>query len=176
MLGYDQQHWEVLLTIKLNTHLANQRGFGHYGNPLSCSGHPFFISILLLTTQVLLFIGVGGAIGVLGGGLLGQWIYNRYEPAMPVYIGASTMLGCLPMAWVLNADVRAHYGLSIFMALCVGMASSAIGPNARAMVLNVNEPESRGLALALQTMLDDLGKGTTSTERFLVMTYRIGWK
>lgn len=27
------------------------------------------------------------------------------------------------------------------------------------MVLNVNEPEARGMALALQTMLDDLGKG-----------------
>ena len=29
----------------------------------------------------------------------------------------------------------------------------------RAMMLNVNEPETRGVALALQTMLDDLGKG-----------------
>jgi hypothetical protein len=29
----------------------------------------------------------------------------------------------------------------------------------RAMMLNVNEPEARGVALALQTMLDDLGKG-----------------
>ena len=29
----------------------------------------------------------------------------------------------------------------------------------RAMILNVNEPETRGMALALQTMLDDLGKG-----------------
>lgn len=27
------------------------------------------------------------------------------------------------------------------------------------MILNVNEPETRGMALALQTMLDDLGKG-----------------
>lgn len=27
------------------------------------------------------------------------------------------------------------------------------------MMLNVNEPETRGMALALQTMLDDLGKG-----------------
>lgn len=26
-------------------------------------------------------------------------------------------------------------------------------------MLNVNEPETRGIALALQTMLDDLGKG-----------------
>lgn len=32
-------------------------------------------------------------------------------------------------------------------------------PLSSAMMLNVNEPEARGLALALQTMLDDLGKG-----------------
>ena len=29
----------------------------------------------------------------------------------------------------------------------------------RAVLLNVNEPELRGLALALQTVLDDVGKG-----------------
>ena len=29
----------------------------------------------------------------------------------------------------------------------------------RATLLNVNEPEVRGVALALQTVLDDLGKG-----------------
>lgn len=27
------------------------------------------------------------------------------------------------------------------------------------MIMNVNEPETRGIALALQTTLDDLGKG-----------------
>ena len=108
---------------------------------------------------MLLCIGIGGAVGVLGGGLLGQWIYNRFEPAMPVFIGLSTMLGCLPMAWLLNADVQAHYPTALVVALAVGLASSVVGPNVRAMVLDVNEPESRGLALALQTMLDDLGKG-----------------
>ncbi len=29
----------------------------------------------------------------------------------------------------------------------------------RAILLNVNEPETRGLALALQTVLDDVGRG-----------------
>lgn len=32
-----------------------------------------------------------------------------------------------------------------------------------AMILNVNEPETRGTALALQTMLDDVGKGARGT-------------
>lgn len=37
--------------------------------------------------------------------------------------------------------------------------SPALPTTRRAMMLNVNEPETRGIALALQTMLDDLGKG-----------------
>ena len=32
-------------------------------------------------------------------------------------------------------------------------------PNRRAMIMNVNEPETRGVALALHVVLDDLGKG-----------------
>ena len=34
-----------------------------------------------------------------------------------------------------------------------------VGFARRAVLLNVNEPETRGVALALQTVLDDLGKG-----------------
>ena len=30
----------------------------------------------------------------------------------------------------------------------------------RAVLLNVNEPEGRGFALGLMTVLDDIGKGT----------------
>lgn len=33
------------------------------------------------------------------------------------------------------------------------------GPNLRAIMLNVNPPETRGVALALQSVTDDLGKG-----------------
>ncbi|RMZ55585.1 hypothetical protein APUTEX25_000168 [Auxenochlorella protothecoides] len=133
--------WGMLLTF-LNDFLAQERR----------------LSVQAATT-VLLCIGIGGALGVLGGGLLGQWIYNRRKAAMPVFIGLSTMLGTLPMWYVLNGDVGRRYTATLVAALGVGFASSTMGPNARAMLLNVNEPEMRGLALALQSMLDDLGKG-----------------
>ena len=32
-------------------------------------------------------------------------------------------------------------------------------PGRRAVLMNVNEPETRGLALAMHVVLDDLGKG-----------------
>lgn len=42
---------------------------------------------------------------------------------------------------------------------CKDMEMSATILVRRATLLNVNEPEVRGVALALQTVLDDLGKG-----------------
>ena len=40
-----------------------------------------------------------------------------------------------------------------------GLFSSMSSPNMRAMMLNVNTPETRGVATALQSTTDDLGKG-----------------
>ena len=37
--------------------------------------------------QVILLIGVGGAIGVVGGGIVGQMLYNRRKWTMPIFIG-----------------------------------------------------------------------------------------
>ena len=37
---------------------------------------------------MLLFLGVGGAVGVVGGGIVGQWLYNRRKWSMSVFIGA----------------------------------------------------------------------------------------
>ncbi|KAI3438564.1 hypothetical protein D9Q98_000991 [Chlorella vulgaris] len=111
------------------------------------------------STFVLLVLGVGGGIGVVGGGWLGQWLYNRWKWSMSLFIGSATVVGTLPLAYLVNADVAAHPPLTLFMALMAGLLSGTVGPNMRAMILNVNEPETRGTALALQTMLDDLGKG-----------------
>lgn len=41
-----------------------------------------------LLPQVLLVLGIGGAVGVLGGGVVGQWLYNKHKWAMSAFIGA----------------------------------------------------------------------------------------
>lgn len=133
--------WGMLLTF-FNDYLAQNKG----------------LSVSTATT-VVLAVGIGGAVGVIGGGLLGQWLYNRWKWTMPVFIGACTIVGALPMWFLVNADVRSMLWLAYVMAFTTGVASSTVGPNMRAMIMNVNEPETRGVALALQTMLDDLGKG-----------------
>ena len=133
--------WGMLLTF-LNDYLAQDRGLS-----------------VATATVVVLAVGIGGGIGVIGGGVLGQWLYNRHKWSMPVFIGICTILGTLPMWFLVNADVASMLGISYFMAVVTGIMSSTVGPNMRAMMMNVNEPETRGVALALQTTLDDLGKG-----------------
>jgi hypothetical protein len=39
--------------------------------------------------QVILMIGIGGAVGVVGGGVVGQWLYNHNKWSMPLFIGGS---------------------------------------------------------------------------------------
>ncbi|KAI7844379.1 hypothetical protein COHA_002177 [Chlorella ohadii] len=133
--------WGMILTY-LNDYLSQNKGLR-----------------IQTATLVLLVLGIGGAVGVLGGGWVGQWCYNRRKWSMPVFIGICTVLGTLPMLWLVNANVAAMPALTVIFAFLSGALSGTVGPNMRAMMLNVNEPETRGIALALQTMLDDLGKG-----------------
>lgn len=41
-------------------------------------------------TQILLAFGAGGALGIVGGGFLAQWLYNRRKWTMPVLMGVCT--------------------------------------------------------------------------------------
>lgn len=48
---------------------------------------------------------------------------------------------------------------------------SAPALTCRAVLLNVNEPESRGFALGLMTVLDDIGKGAGPFIVSLLITF-----
>lgn len=99
--------------------------------------------------------------GAIGGGYIGQWLYNNVsKAAMPVFCGTSVASAAFPMWWLLNADLTAQpFWLILLPAVLTGMLSGTAGPLNKAMLLNVNEPETRGVALAWQSMTDDLGKG-----------------
>lgn len=45
----------------------------------------------LCPLQILLVLGIGGAAGVLGGGWVGQYLYNRHKWSMSVFIGAFSL-------------------------------------------------------------------------------------
>jgi predicted MFS family arabinose efflux permease len=134
--------WGMLLTF-MNDYLAQNKGLS-----------------VGTATLIMLVFGLGGAAGVIGGGLIGQHLYNHVSKfSMSVFIGVTTAIATLPLLFLINADVQSMVPLAFVSALLAGFLGSTVGPNMRAMMLNVNEPETRGVALALQTMLDDLGKG-----------------
>lgn len=62
--------------------------------------------------------------------------------------------------WLLNLDspLPPLYIICIASALGGGIASFT-GPNARAVLLNVNAPETRGTAFAIYNLMDHLGTG-----------------
>ena len=61
--------WGMILTY-LNDYLAQNRGLS-----------------VQSATGMLLALGLGGGVGVMGGGFLGQWLYNRHKWAVSVFIG-----------------------------------------------------------------------------------------
>lgn len=50
-----------------------------------------------------------------------------------------------------------------------------MGGVCRAVLLNVNEPESRGFALGLMTVLDDIGKGAGPSLVSILITVLKRW-
>ncbi|GIL90022.1 hypothetical protein Vretimale_18101 [Volvox reticuliferus] len=134
--------WGMVLTY-FNDFLAQQKGF-----------------TVQAATVVLLFFAGGGALGVIGGGAGGQWLYNKRKEYQALLAGGSVLAGIGPLYAIINADLqRIGLAATCFLAALGGAVASVAGPNLRSVMLNVNEPETRGVALALQSMTDDLGKG-----------------
>ena len=116
------------------------RGEAGSGDGCGCSPPPLLILLSPRSPhphatcdppQVLLVLGLGGAVGVVGGGALGQALYNRRKWSMSVFIGGCTVLGVLPLYYIVNADVKASPALTVVMALLAGGLSGTVGPNMR---------------------------------------------
>ena len=63
--------------------------------------------------------------------------------------------------------------LSITASCC--KEAHTVGGVCRAVLLNVNEPESRGFALGLMTVLDDIGKGAGPSLVSILITVLKRW-
>ena len=67
------------------------------------------------------------------------------------------MLGTLPFVYLLNAPFQLTQ--FCFISLVGGTCAAVTGGNIKAIVLNVNVPEMRGVANGLFGLTDDLGRG-----------------
>ena len=113
------------------------------------------------TAAVTLF-GLGAVIGTVTGGIIGQRIYNSPggRSRIALVMGVTTALGSIPGYYFLNADGYGPGDAWLYLSCLVGgILASVTPPNVRAVLLNVNPPETRGTMFAFYTQIDDVGKG-----------------
>jgi len=115
-------------------------------------------------TLIVMAVGLGAIVGGLSGGLIGNKVYNINPKYLPVLCGSSILIGIIPMAFLLNYPSQAgvadpNFTLPVVIGFITGFIIIIAAPNVRAILLNVNAPETRGSIFALYNLTDDLGKG-----------------
>ena len=138
--------WGVFF-VYLNDFLAQDKGY----------------SVQTATTIV---IGIGGAsiLGGFTGGMLGNRLYNRHPRYLPLLCAVTTFAAVIPTAALIQFPAQlGATDPSILPLLLTGAAAgftaAMTAPNIRAVLLNVNAPETRGSIFALYNLFDDLGRG-----------------
>lgn len=117
-------------------------------------------------TATLLVTGIGGAaiLGGLLGGLIGNRLYNKNPAWLPLWCGATTLLGIVPTAALLAFPAHTGGGepnitTPLVLGVLTGLTVAVTGSNVKAILLNVTEPETRGAVFSLYNLADDLGRG-----------------
>ncbi len=117
-----------------------------------------------VATLIVMVVGGAAIFGSFIGGLVGNRLYNIKSRYLPLLCGSSTILGVIPMAFLINypsqkgvADPSAIG--PIILGFVTGFTVTITSSNVRAMLLNVNTPESRGSIFSLFNLTDNLGKG-----------------
>jgi predicted MFS family arabinose efflux permease len=115
-------------------------------------------------TLLVMAVGAGAIGGGLLGGLWGQRLYNRRPAALPLLSGAAVLAGIPPTLLMINYPAHAGSGppsmaAPVLLAAVAGFVISIPASNVRAMLINVNAPETRGSVFSLFNLADDLGKG-----------------
>lgn len=117
------------------------------------------------STAVTAVFGVSCLCFAVSGGLFGAQVYSKRKEKLPVLIGTMTCVAAIPFILLVNSPQSAVTSASgrptvwaFFLALLGGCGAVA-GPNIRAILMNVNDAETRGTVFSAFTLFDDLGKG-----------------
>jgi MFS family permease len=115
-------------------------------------------------TLIVMTIGAAAIIGSFIGGLIGNRLYNMQSKYLPLLCGVTTLLGTIPTAFLINYPSQIGVANPSMLApLVIGFIAGFLvpitGTNIKAIILNVNAPETRGSIFSLFNLTDDLGKG-----------------
>jgi MFS family permease len=138
--------WSII-SVFMNDYLANDKGLG-----------------VEAATSLLMCFGLGAMGGTVGGGVVGQRLYNASPVYATTFMGAAAVAGIFPWLFLVHADDYDGNDASAMSRKCAvaifaGLLCSVTGVNVRAMTVNVNDPRERGTAFAWFNLTDDLGKG-----------------
>jgi predicted MFS family arabinose efflux permease len=112
-------------------------------------------------TSLIAIFGAGAAVGGIGGGILGTYLYSLSKWYLPVFMGTTLITAAIVMQFVLvlcTHPTKAVILTSFVIGLAGGLAS-VNGSLSRAVLLNVSTPFTRGLSVSCLTTLNSLGRG-----------------
>ena len=109
-------------------------------------------------TLIMSGFSLGGGIGTLLGGELGQRLYNRDRRWPSLLMLAAGVTGIFPLVVLIWTTPSSMLACALLGGLS-GLFATQTGPNVRATLTNVTQTDQRGLAFASFALFDDLGRG-----------------
>ena len=116
-----------------------------------------------MASLVVFVIGLSAMMGGFVGGLIGNKLYNINPKFQPLLSAICTFIGMIPTAFLINLSPVDDQNASIIYPLILGVFSgffiTITAPNMKAILMNVNHPNTRGMAFSIYNLADDLGRG-----------------
>ena len=101
--------------------------------------------------------GLGTVLGQILGGHFGRKLYMRDVNLVIYMLVAAALFAVPPTLLVLNLEF--DFKTLIPIGFVAGTFAMVSAPNVKALLLNVNIPDTRGSAMAVFSLCDDVGKG-----------------
>lgn len=118
--------------------------------------------ILLYGKAIVYLLGLGSLIGTLLGGYLGQKVYVYRRAFLPIFLSVTLGIAVPMMCYFYTFNyVGRKWYIWVFYVIYI-LASCIMlnlnGSNIRAILLNVNLPESRGSVISMAQFLNNIGQ------------------
>lgn len=117
---------------------------------------------------VITILAGSGFIGIILGGFLGQFTYQRGTKYLALFCSIMSVVRVVPAFFIFGwpymfgEGEEVSRGAFLTMLVISGICATVAIPGMGAMLLNVNLPETRGTMCALYSVLEDLSKGVGS--------------